>query len=675
MNPKEKHIVLVGNPNSGKTTLFNALTGLNQKISNLPGTTIEKKTGHFQIGDQHVRITDLPGTYSIHPKGEDEMISIDYLLNFQKHEIDVILFVADASNLSRNLLLYTQVADLGFPMVLALNMIDSAEKKGISIDVENLSAALGVIVCPINAREGRGLDKLKNTLVKVNAAHQVTFFESNDISSYEALNRHHTHYHNYLRKHLDNLRKNDQADVIANSRNISEETISRYKKIDKIIEIVQYKNTEKGKNITQRIDKILLHPVYGFLVFYATLFVIFQFIFKVAEYPMNWIEAIFSTLSGQIKALLPEGMLSSLMADGIVPGIGGVIVFLPQIMLLFALLAILEDSGYMTRVSFITDRLMRKFGLNGKSVVPLIGGMACAIPSIMATRNIENKKDRLITILVTPLMSCSARLPVYTLLVSLLVTDKGDSWLDPRGLILLGMYLLGFIAALLFAFIFKLILKQKHKSYFVLELPDYRKPRLRNILLTVKDKAGDFVFNAGKIILIVSIVLWFLASFGPSGKFDAIDRKYQSYRDAGMEEKKQSEKLEASYAGMLGKAIEPAIKPLGYDWKIGIALITSLAAREVFVGTIATIYSVGDADDEKSLSTVLSEQKRPDGSPLYSYATIISLLLFYAFAMQCFSTLAVTYRETRSMKWPLVQMGYMTGFAYLVSLVVYQLMA
>lgn len=668
--------MLVGNPNSGKTTLFNALTGLKQKISNLPGTTIEKKTGNFTINGQPVRITDLPGTYSIHPKGEDELISIDYLLNFQKHEIDVILFVADASNLSRNLLLYTQVADLGYPTVLALNMIDFAERKGISIDIEKLSQELGVIVCPINARDNTGLEKLTETLLKANAAHQTTFFESKDLASYEVRHRNHTNYHQYLQGHVQNLRKQEKDKIEINSRDISTETITRYKKIDRIVDLVQKKSDKKPRNITQAADRILLHPVYGFLVFFTTLFIIFQFIFKVAEYPMIWIETIFSTISENIKHALPDGVLSSLLADGIIPGIGGVIVFLPQIIILFALLALLEESGYMTRVSFITDRLMRKFGLNGKSVVPLIGGMACAIPAIMAARNIENKKDRLITILVTPLMSCSARLPVYTLLVSMLIVDKGNSWFDARGLILLGMYVLGFFAAIIFAFVFKLILKQKHKSFFVLELPDYRKPKLKNIFLSVKDKASDFVFNAGKIILIVSVVLWFLASYGPGNRFDEIEKDYQTYSGIDKEEKVQSEKLEASYAGILGKTIEPAIKPLGYDWKIGIALITSLAAREVFVGTLATIYSVGDADDEKSLSEVLTRQKRIDnGEPTYSYATILSLLVFYAFAMQCFSTLAVTYRETKSIKWPIVQMLYMTGFAYLVSLVVYQVLA
>jgi ferrous iron transport protein B len=319
---------------------------------------------------------------------------------------------------------------------------------------------------------------------------------------------------------------------------------------------------------------------------------------------------------------------------------------------------------------------MRKFGLNGKSVVPMIGGMACAIPSIMATRNIENRKDRLITILVTPLMSCSARLPVYTLLVSLMIANNHSKWLDARGLILLGLYLLGFFAALIFAFIFKLILKQKQKSYFVLELPDYRKPRLKNIFLTVKDKVSDFLFNAGKIIVIVSIILWFLASYGPGNSFETIESKYHTYTGADKALLIQSEKLESSYAGHLGKVIEPVIRPLGYDWKIGIALITSFAAREVFVGTIATIYSVGDSEDEETLTAVLSRQKRPGTDEnLYAFPTIISLLIFYAFAMQCFSTLAITYRETGSIKWPLVQFLYMSGFAYLMSFLAFSILS
>ncbi len=670
MNSNPKHIVLVGNPNSGKTTLFNALTGLNQKISNLPGTTIDKKAGYFTYKSQNFEITDLPGTYSIHPKGEDEIISIEYLIRTGDHPIDLIVFVADAGNLSRNLLLYTQVADLGYPTVLALNMTDLALKKGIEIDINALSGELGVIVSPINARKEQGIDGLKDAIVKVNSAYQTTFFE-NKINSSEVF----TNYKNYLDNYLDAIKSQNAELLEQNSKAIATETIARYKKIDVIIEKCVKKDKFPKKILTEKIDKILLHPIYGFIAFYATLFIIFQFIFKLADYPMQWIENIFGWVSEIVKATMPEGAISSLLADGVIPGIGGVIVFLPQIILLFALIAILEDSGYMTRVSFITDRLMRKFGLNGKSVVPLIGGMACAIPSIMATRNIENKKDRLITILVTPLMSCSARLPVYTLLVSLLVVNDGSKWLDSRGIVLLGLYLMGFFAALIFAFIFKLILKQKQKSYFVLELPDYRKPRLKNILLTVKEKSGDFLFNAGKIIVIVSIILWFLASYAPGNSFSDIEAKYQTYTGADKALLIQSEKLESSYAGRLGKVIEPVIKPLGYDWKIGIALITSFAAREVFVGTIATIYSVGDAEDESTLTAVLAKQKRVGTDEyLYTLPTIISLLIFYAFAMQCISTLAVTYRETRSIKWPIIQFLYMSGFAYLMSLLAFNIL-
>ena len=672
MSTASKHIVLVGNPNSGKTTLFNALTGLNQKISNLPGTTIEKKAGHFKHKNVVFEITDLPGTYSIHPKGQDEIISIEYLLRTGEHPIDLIVFVADAGNLSRNLLLYTQVADLGYPTVLALNMTDLAKKKGMDINIEQLSAELGVIVCPVNARSEEGIEPLKDALVKVENAFQTTFFEQENKSSAIFVN-----YRQYLDEHLDAVKENDSAKIEKNSKVIASETISRYKKIDRIIEKSVNRNKYPKKILTEKIDRILLHPVYGFIAFYTTLFIIFQFIFKLADYPMQWIEAVFAFCSETVKTTMSESAFSSLLADGIIPGIGGVIVFLPQIIILFALIAILEDSGYMTRVSFITDRLMRKFGLNGKSVVPLIGGMACAIPSIMATRNIENKKDRLITILVTPLMSCSARLPVYTLLVSLLiVNDTNSNWVDARGLILLGLYLMGFVAALIFAFIFKLVLKQKQKSYFVLELPDYRKPRLKNILLTVKDKAGDFIFNAGKIIVIVSIVLWFLASYGPGNSFDTIEKKYSTYTGADKALLIQSEKLESSYAGHLGKVIEPVIRPLGYDWKIGIALITSFAAREVFVGTIATIYSVGDSEDEETLTAVLSRQKRPNSEDkLYALPTIISLLIFYAFAMQCISTLAVTFRETGTWKWPVVQFMYMSGFAYLMSLLAFALLS
>ncbi|MEZ4805031.1 MAG: ferrous iron transport protein B, partial [Bacteroidia bacterium] len=487
-----KHIVLIGNPNSGKTSLFNSLTGLHQKISNVPGTTIDKKTGYFNIDQYKFSITDLPGTYSLHPKGEDELISVEYLLSPHDAPIDLVVFVADAGNLSRNLLLYSQVADLGYPCILALNMTDLADKKGISIDLEKLSTELGVIVCSINSRTNKGVNNLKEALIKVNSAHQSTFYHPADKSDANTF----IQYRAYLRKYIETIRTEIESEKSKSQESISKETAARYHKMGNILGKTLIQDDKKNRNLTQRIDSVLLHPVYGFIAFYFTLFVIFQLIFKFADYPMSWIENGFVFIAEQLKQIIPEGMISSLLTDGIIPGIGGVIVFLPQIIILFALLAILEDSGYMTRVSFITDRLMRKFGLNGKSVVPLIGGMACAIPAIMASRNIENKKDRLITMLVTPLMSCSARLPVYTLLLSILFIDQKSTWFDLRGLILLGMYLLGFIAALMFAYIFKLILKQKERSFFILELPDYRKPNLKNIFFTVKEKAGDFVFNA-----------------------------------------------------------------------------------------------------------------------------------------------------------------------------------
>lgn len=660
-----KHIVLVGNPNSGKTTLFNALTGLHQKISNLPGTTIEHKTGQFKHEGISFQVTDLPGTYSLYPKGEDELITVNFLLEPRQPKIDLIVFVADASNLTRNLLLYSQVADLGYPIIIALNMNDVAATKGININVEELSKQLGVFVCPINARKEIGIETLLQAVTKTNQATQSIFFETENKTDSGFF----VHYRLFLIQKIQEFKLEHKG----YDQSIADETTSRYKKIDALVHLCMRKEESKDKHYTHKIDKVLLHPIYGFLVFYATLFLLFQLIFKVADYPMNWIETGFTMLAELVANTLPNNALSSLICDGLIPGIGGVIVFLPQIVLLFMMIAILEDSGYMTRVSFITDRLMRKFGLNGKSVVPLIGGMACAIPSIMATRTIDNKKDRLITMLVTPLMSCSARLPVYTLLLGLLFIDNHTYWVDLRGIILLGLYLMGFIVALIFAFMFKLILKQKEKSFFVLELPDYKWPRWKNILYTIKSKSGDFVFNAGKIIVIVSIVLWFMASYGPPQAFDAIHEKYEHYQGADKAQRIKSEELEASYAGILGKTIEPAIKPLGYDWKIGIALITSFAAREVFVGTIATIYSVGNTEDESQLTHVLKQQKRQNLKPIYDTPTILSLLVFYAFAMQCISTLAVTYRETRQLKWPIIQFVYMSGFAWIMSAIVYHL--
>ncbi len=677
------HIVLVGNPNTGKTTLFNTLTGQNQKVSNLPGTTIEEKKGFFEYDGTRVNITDLPGTYSLYPNGEDEQITTQFLLQHTDNKIDAIVFVADASNLERNLLLYTQIADLGIPTIIALNMLDVLEQKHIAIDLEKLSVELQALISPINARNGNGIKQLKNTILKTKMAVQRNFFSPTEEQK-KLIALQTTEETDYTRWHIifnqfkynkieGEARQQFEAIVPFSDKIIAEETSKRFSIIHPIVEKITLKKAVKEKTLTQKIDAILLHPVWGFLIFFTTLFIIFQSIFRLAEIPKGWIEDLFSWATVILKSNLTDNTFSQLLCDGILPGLAGVMVFLPQIIILFFILALLEDSGYMTRVSFITDRLMRKFGLNGKSVIPLIGSMACAIPSIMATRNIENKKDRLITILVTPLMSCSARLPVYTLLAGLLFIEQDNAIIDLRGLLILGMYIIGFVVALLFAFLFKLILKQKQHSFFVLELPDYRLPKWKNISITLKLKIKDFVFNAGKIILIVSVILWFLASHGPAKKFEAINQKYANYTLADRALKIQSERLEASYAGSLGKTIEPAIKPLGYDWKIGIALITSFAAREVFVGTVATIYSVGNADDESAITATLSKQTNGEtGEKTYTIAVVLSLLMFYAFAMQCISTMAVTYRETKSIKWPIIQFLYMSGFAYLLSFIVYQ---
>lgn len=665
MNQHDRHIVLIGNPNAGKTTLFNSLTGLSQKTSNLPGTTIEEKNGYFEHNAYRYKVTDLPGTYSIYPNSEDERIAIQYTLKHLKSSIDYIVYVADASNLQRNLLLFSQIADLKIPIILALNMMDIAQEKGITFQVEQLSKELGVFVVPIQAKNNKGIKILLEKIEKPIQALQTDFYKNHEMIPYFEL----------VQKRTEIKSQNEEFI----QKEISTETASRYTQINEILKLSVIKESKNTKTRTQKIDELLLHPIYGFLTFFTALFIIFQLVFKIAETPTEWIDSLFSYLSQKSSEILPSGVLNNLISEGILPGIGGIVVFLPQIILLFTFLSFLEESGYMTRVSFITDRLMRKFGLNGKSIVPLVGGMACAIPSIMACRNIENQKDRLITILVTPLMSCSARLPVYTLLISLLATND-SAFLDIRGFIMLGMYILGFLASIGFALLFKWILKQKEKSFFILEMPDYRLPRLKNILIIIKNKTFDFVFNAGKIILLISIALWFLASYGPKSEFKNIELKYANYTFKDKELKIKSEKLEASYAGILGKTIEPIIKPLGYDWKIGIALITSFAAREVFTGTIATIYSVNYADEEgeekQELLKILKSQKRVDnGQPVYSIATILSLLIFYAFAMQCMSTLAITYRETKKIKWPIIQFLYMSGFAYLMSFLTYQILS
>lgn len=660
-----KHIVLVGNPNSGKSTLFNALTGLNQKTSNLPGTTIEVKVSKVSYNQSEFQLTDLPGLYSLFPKSKDELISCQYL---SENKIDLIVYVADVTNLGRQLMMFTQLSDLGLPIVLALTMNDIAIKRQIKVDLNQLSLQLGSLVCIVNPRTNEGIDKLKLIISKENPVNNKIFYsETNQkLSSLESINQ----YRHYLNNVIKNADLNHEFE---NKENIKSELEKRHHLARNIENLSISKSADWVKSITQKLDDVFIHPIYGFLSFFVILFLVFQIVFRLAEYPTEWIENAFLWVTNLVSNQLPDGTFNDLVCQGILPGISGVLVFLPQIILLFFLLTLLEDSGYMTRVSFITDRLMRKFGLNGKSIIPLIGGMACAIPAIMATRTIENRKERLITILVTPLMSCSARLPVFTVLAGLLVVDK-NSFFDTRGLLILSLYILGFIMALIFGLMFKWILNVKEKSYFVLELPTYKTPTIKNVLVTLKLKVKDFVFNAGKVILIVSIILWFLANFAPGNQHELIDLKYKEYAAADKELLIQSEKLECSYAGIIGKKIEPVIKPLGYDWKIGIALVTSFAAREVFVGTMSTLYSIGNTEDEEKLTDTLKKQKNIEGDPMYSLPLIMSLLVFYAFAMQCISTLAITWRETKSMRWPIIQLVYMTGFAYLMSLITYQIL-
>jgi ferrous iron transport protein B len=697
---QELTVALVGNPNSGKTSLFNALTGLNYKVSNFPGTTVEQKSGIIKLSEYtNARIIDLPGTYSLYPKSADELVTYELLRNYAETTVpDIVLFIADASNLKRNLLLLTQVADLGVPVVLALNMVDLAERKGIFYNTEILADALGIPVLSINARKRNGVQELREQLLKEHERNKVTYFKTDFLdphflqevktitqkkNTYAALQYAITagELINSQSKPIKQLFDQYGFDAHAFQE---KEILQRYHIIDEAVRLSRRQKVDaKTKSFTQKADKILTHRFAGIGIFLALLFFIFQAIFSWSAIPMDWVESGFSSLSQWVETTLPPGILSDLIVNGILAGLSGVMIFLPQIIILFAFIAILEDVGYMARVGFIMDRIMRPFGMNGKSIVPLISGMACAVPSIMATRSIENKKERLITIFVTPLMSCSARLPVYTLLIGMLVPDDAK-WgpFNLHGILLMVMYLLGFFAALLSAFIIKFFIKAERKNYFLMELPGYKLPVAHNLLITLYDKGQAFVWGAGKIIVAVSVILWALASFGPGNALNIIDAKYQVMAEqsdsseqtlAQINTLRSGEKLQASFAGEFGKLIEPAIKPLGFDWKIGIALLTSLAAREVFVGTMSTIYSVGGGvDNLGSLRTKMQREINPDtGKPVFSFATVLSLMVFYAFALQCMSTVSVVRSETKSWKWTTVQFIYMTGLAYVASWAVY----
>lgn len=699
-------VALVGNPNTGKSTLFNLLTGLNQKIGNFPGITVDKKIGYCKLAeDKTAEIVDLPGTYSLYPKSKDESIVFQVLADFQNaSHPDIIVLVADATNLRRNLLLCSQVADLGLPMLLVLNMTDLAVKEGINIDVDKLAERLGIQVVAMSARKKDGLEALKNAIahttsvstqlkgVDVNVfapeaigAIKTRLQTSNDYYALQVLHQH---------EHLAFFSEKEQADIEAievghnfeSSKIQGAETIARYRHLSTILsDVIVDTGAEKKFKVTDRLDSILTNRFWGFAIFMLILFFVFNAIFSWSAYPMELIETSFVWLTELGHTHLPPGLLTNLLLDGVVAGLGGIVIFIPQIAILFALISILEDTGYMARVTFMLDKVMSKFGLSGKSVVPMIGGIACAVPSIMSARNIENWKDRMITIMVTPLISCSARLPVYTLLISLVVPEeKIFGFLSLQGITLMAMYLVSIIAALLVALVMKFIIKAREKSYFIMELPVYRMPRWKNVAYTMYEKSKTFVLEAGKVIIAISIILWVLATYGPRERFAAIEKKYAAIETATtdsvklseIERNKAAEKLENSYAGLLGQTIEPAIKPLGFDWKIGIALITSFAAREAFVGTMSTIYSVDSASEETAtIRNKMRDAKNPNtGLPVFTFATALSLMLFYAFAMQCMSTVAVVYRETKSWKWPLIQLFYMTALAYVASLVAYQLL-
>ncbi|MCT4629555.1 ferrous iron transport protein B [Winogradskyella sp.] len=700
---KQINVALIGNPNTGKTSVFNALTGLNQKVGNYPGITVEKKEGVCKLPKGvKAHIIDLPGTYSLNASSLDESVVIELLLNKKDKDFpDVAVVVSDVENLKRNLLLYTQIKDLEIPTILAINMSDRMAYKGISLDIACLEKELNTKIALISTRKKTGINELKELITDYKSLPTKPCLDASTIDKqyFENLKK---AFPNQLLYKLWLVITQDVNFGKTNRKTIEEtqgfkiksksdlkrlqqkETIKRYQFINNTLKKGQTIDLKAAKDLRVKLDRILTHKVWGYLIFSLILLLIFQAIYDWSGVPMDFIDGLFASLSEWAKSVLPAGAFTNLIAEGIIPGLGGVVIFIPQIAFLFLFIAILEEVGYMSRVVFLMDRIMRRFGLSGKSVVPLISGTACAIPAIMATRNIESWKERLITILVTPFTTCSARLPVYLIIIALVIPEGRFLGLSYQALTLMLLYLIGFAAAVGSAYILNKTLKIKGKTFFVVEMPNYKLPLFKNVAITVLEKTKTFVFEAGKIILAISIVLWFLASYGPGEQFNnaeaIVQKTHPNLSEQAQNDMIAEHKLEHSYIGIIGKTIEPAIKPLGYDWKIGIGLVTSFAAREVFVGTLATIYSIGSAndieDEDEAMSTIknrMAKEVHSNGNKVFTFASGISLLLFYAFAMQCMSTLAIVKRETNSWKWPLYQLIIMSSIAYLAALVAFQL--
>lgn len=671
---KKYKVALIGNANVGKTTIFNQLCGLNQKTGNYPGVTVDKKKGQFKFQNNEVEVVDLPGFTSLNPTSKDEELVVEFLeKSYKENSIDKVVYVANANDFKKSLYLLTQVKDLGFPCMLVINMNDVALKKGIHIDKNKLSELLNIPVELISARSKNEIENLKEIILKEVA---ISSIDLNVFSKEE--------YHQEIKDYTLKIKeKNEYRSFLAlvkdNPELRKKEPILRYQYVNKLIEKAFHIDKEKAQDLTTKLDKILLHKFFGYVIFLLILFLIFQSVFWLASYPMDWIDMGMEWLKDSVASSLPEGMLNDLLVNGVLEGLGGVVIFIPQIAILFLFFSLMEESGYMARVVYLMDKFMQKLGMSGKSIIPIVGSFACAVPSIMSTRTIQNYKERLITILVSPLITCSARIPVYTVIISIIIPEENWLGFNLQGIVLFGMYLLGVVTMILGALVFKWIIKSKYKSFFILEMPDYLVPNLRSVGLQVWNNSKSFVWNAGKVIVAVTIIIFVLQSNG-NNVYKQADHYVatQNWTEEDKADAASQLKEQNSYLAIGGKFIEPVIKPLGYDWKVGIGVLASIAAREVFVGTMLVVY--GGTEEEEEDDLLIADRLRQQvnentGERTFNFATGISLLLFYAFSLQCISTIAVTYKETQSLKWTSIQFLYMTGLAYLAAFIAYQVLS